>query len=1006
MEVTGEPLLNEEEIKNDNHGIENSINRHEDSKNDLPIDNEEVLDSKEGIEGDVLGENKQLDSNGDEKTIDNVNNNFNEANEDERNSDLSNEEDDGEEDVVDDEDDDEDEDEDEDEGIDSPPILKYSRLSQLPPNFFNKDPISTSTFSDSVFIFASHSGFIHITDTKFCTIRTFKAHRASILSVYTDGHYFASGSIDGTIVIGSLKDENDIIAYDFKRPIHAVVLDKNYQKTKCFISGGTSGKIIYSGKNWLGQRTDTVLDNGNGAVVSLQIVDDILFWMNDSGITAFNLSSRKVVTTIDKPEDSLRSDLYWPRVSFPESDRLLIAWGNYIWSLRIFKQTSDGSSSILPSSATISFRSIQEKNVKVESLYKMDSLISGIVGFKDDLWMLLTYEPPIMDKDNKTKFGNPDLKLFNHSTGEIEFEEEIGLKNISGLGLNDYSLGVHIGENPRYFIMCARDAVIVEELQLEDRLKWFIDNGNYFEAWLMCEHLVGPLQRLNYGIQHADSLVTVNKWSELTDFLPKLLKFTSKQLVEIDTKSSIRTSLSSSNNEDEEYLKEICNQWVTWANIFINTGHIEDLTKIIPTSANLNISADIYDKILEYWIDVNTQKFCELVQSWKSDLYDVKKVESLIERALEEDSGNSEIRRCLVDLYVKTFEPNKAVPHMIVLRDYHIVKFLSDYHLIINFFKQLPEIISLRFDDQELNTLPIKKLHKKLDDIIDLLIDKRHEILPKDIINLFHSNNLSCINYFYLEKLIEVDDYLTNPFGGEIVYLYSQYNRPKLLPFLMKNSNYNIDKAIALCEENEFIEELVFLLGKIGENRKALMLIIDKLDDPETAINFAKHQNEKDAWNILLEYSMDKPEFIKALIECADELSNLYYDPIIILKKMPNDINVEGLSESIVKFSNNNDLNLLINQIILNIINKESKALFSDYKSEKLKGVYVDTEEKKFSDLLESFATILVIKNKEDGIRLEKEDETNKTNTSSQYTTLNNKLTRIKLLRNKLKLQL
>ena len=162
---------------------------------------------------------------------------------------------------------------------DEPPLLKYTRLNQLPPNFFKKDPISASVFHDNVFAFGTHSGLILLTNPDFSVIRTFKAHRASILSLYTDGVWFASGSMDGTIVIGSVADGNDIMMFDYKRPIHAVILDKNYQRTRAFICGGMSGRVVYSSKNWLDQRVETVLDQDKGPIVAIQMIDDLVLWM-------------------------------------------------------------------------------------------------------------------------------------------------------------------------------------------------------------------------------------------------------------------------------------------------------------------------------------------------------------------------------------------------------------------------------------------------------------------------------------------------------------------------------------------------------------------------------------------------------------------------------------------------------------------------------------------------------------------------------------------------------
>jgi hypothetical protein len=74
---------------------------------------------------------------------------------------------------------------------------------------------------------------------------------------------------------------------------------------------------------------------------------------------------------------------------------------------------------------------------------------------------------------------------------------------------------------------------------------------------------------------------------------------------------------------------------------------------------------------------------------------------------------------------------------------------------------------------------------------------------------------------------------------------------------------------------------MVFLLGRMGDNKKALSLIIERLGDVERvswprssstspvtttnyycfmqAIDFAKEQNDHDLWEDLLKYSETKP---------------------------------------------------------------------------------------------------------------------------------------------------
>lgn len=93
-----------------------------------------------------------------------------------------------------------------------------------------------------------------------------------------------------------------------------------------------------------------------------------------------------------------------------------------------------------------------------------------------------------------------------------------------------------------------------------------------------------------------------------------------------------------------------------------------------------------------------------------------------------------------------------------------------------------------------------------------------------------------------------------------------------------------------MCEKYDLVPEQVYILGRMGDNHKALMLIIERLGDvdrvchgvilrwddpsksgidgslthpfsslPFQAIEFAKEQNDEDLWEDLLKYAMDKP---------------------------------------------------------------------------------------------------------------------------------------------------
>lgn len=883
----------------------------------------------------------------------------------------------------------EDDSEDED---DEPPILKYTRLSKLPATFFERDPVSASCFHETVFIFGTHSGFVHLCHPDFTPIRTFKAHRASVLSLYCDGAYFASGSMDGTVVIGSCSDEKDVVMFDYKRPIHAVVLDKNYYKSRAFVYGGMAGKVIYSSKSWLDQRVELVLDEEAGPIVGILSIDDLLIWMNDKGITVYHITSKQVISVIAKPSDSFRSDLYWPRISFPETDRVLIAWGNYIWSLKaIIKPLSEGGSGAgtsiksryLSSARSLSFRSVNEKKIEVEHVFKVDFLISGIASYKDDLWFLLAYVLP--EKDEKTGRmipQNPDIKLVSSIDGTLQHEEEIDFNTSENLGLNDYSLGIHIGDrSARYFIVSARGAVIAEQVQLDDQLQWYLDRHMFLTAWQMSQHIVSPTKRLKYGIRHVDGLLKENEWLEASEMLEKILYVPEDRIPLSDARSTLATKFTVDLiiEATENLIKEVAEQWELWSTIFLDAGHEKELTNIIPLDTRWNLPKSIYTRLLGFWVRKvsDDDTLYGLLQNWELDLYEPEKVCNFIEEELEKDPNDRHLRRVLCELYEKNLEPKKAILHLSKLRDPETVQFLAKNHLLSAYILEIPQFSRFRFDnDDDIEKLPTDELQSCLKGIISILVDARHEILPSTVLKVMFENHVDILNYFYLEQLSEIDDIIVRPFENERIKLYVQYDRAKLMHFLQTHSEYNIQQAVDLCDQNGFVNELVFLLGKTGESEKAMSLILEKLNDPYTAIRFAKLQNEKHTWSQLLEFSYSRPEYIKALLEMADENSSAYYNPMTILQNLNTNVHIEGLKDSVIGVAGDLEMTLLVNELILAIVNKRTKSISQAYFWNRINGLEINGDDLK-PMMKNRENTIVLLKDSEKGYELIKESEIN-----------------------------
>lgn len=92
-----------------------------------------------------------------------------------------------------------------------------------------------------------------------------------------------------------------------------------------------------------------------------------------------------------------------------------------------------------------------------------------------------------------------------------------------------------------------------------------------------------------------------------------------------------------------------------------------------------------------------------------------------------------------------------------------------------------------------------------------------------------------------------------------LVQLYADYSRDKLLPLLRHSDNYPIQQALDICSQRKFYEEMVYLLGRIGNTSEALALMTKELNDMEKAIAFCQEHDDAELWNDLINYSLDKP---------------------------------------------------------------------------------------------------------------------------------------------------
>lgn len=807
---------------------------------------------------------------------------------------------------------DEDEDDEEEEEED-PPLLKYTRLNKLPTNFFNRDSISACLFQEEFFAFGTHSGLLHLTLPDFSPIQTLKLHRSSILSIHSDNTYFATGSIDGTVAIGLLEDPSNITSFDFKRPIQAVVLSSDYATNKTFVSGGMAGEVILSQRNWLGNRVDTTLVKGEGPITGIFTIDDIILWMNDAGITFCSIHSKARLLNVKFPTDGdedIRPALYRPHVHFPESDRILVGWGRHVWMFKVSLKSSidygKNLGSIL-SSAASSLRAVPDKKVELEHYFQLRLQIAGVSSFKDDQILCLGF-----DTENRESSNIPELEIIDAVSGQEVYNDEVISKNYKSLSLNDYHLGKYINQTlPEYFLISSSDSIRIQVFSLNDHYNWYLTKGNYLKAWEIGKYAVSSGERLVTGFKYVNQLLDDNQWECAASFITSLIANSAKEDEEMD-----------------QLLEESCKIFMK----FIEKEKVDCLAECIPTEPPLDRS--IYDAILDYYLKKHKlQEFTGCIHRWPLNVFSFQRFEDELEEKIERhDAFEDAYRDAIIHLYLVQKLFVKAVPHMIKRKDIRVLDILLSQNLASEVTGRILELVLLPYDKDieslsEMTTTDVEKIFEKP---INLLVRNRHSFhVSKVVDTLSKPNELKVILFLYLNRLSVIDPDLTASYENDLIALYAEYQKDQLLGFLKRKSNYDVEKAIEFCSKRRgFHNELIYLWGKIGENKKALSLIIDELNDPGLAIDFVKNWGDSDLWEFMVSYSMDKPKFIKALLDSPDEFGRTYLE---VIRAMPTEMHVNGLKGTLVRISRDNALNLQVSSNVFKIVDDETKEYGLEY---------------------------------------------------------------------------
>ncbi|KAI8958087.1 hypothetical protein F5Y11DRAFT_337389 [Daldinia sp. FL1419] len=526
----------------------------------------------------------------------------------------------------------------------------------------------------------------------------------------------------------------------------------------------------------------------------------------------------------------------------------------------------------------------------------------------------------------------------------------------------------------KIFIHSPYDCILSVERDLGDHLEWLRERKRYQDAWELLDNHPEIMNAPNENLPELSPSSPDRRPSTTDDFYEE-----TSSLVD----ENVRFMYSSAEKEKREigelWMQELVkdgdwtgaarvasrvinthDQWEKWIYAFAGQDKFDDIVDYMPSEPlRPPIPKTVYEIMLGHYLQTDKPRFKELLDRWGTELFGVHAITVTLENLLRfrdvredsiEDGERGRDWRIVTESLARLHEVDgryrEALKGYIKLQDADsAMRLIRDNHLAEAVIDDVPSFIALRVPEAELSRMSIPELEEATSEAMTLLVDEaaRGLIKPEVVVEQLEARDLNLYLYFYFrglwreyrERPVDESISLVDSFADLAVHIFVIYDRELLMDFLKVSTSYKFEKAVEECEQANFIPELVYLYSKTGEMKRALYLIIDRLGDVSQAISFAKEQDDPDLWEDLLDYSMDKPRFIRALLE---EVGTAI-DPITLVRRIPEGLEIPGLREGLKHIMKEHEIQYSISSGVARVLRSEVAAAQNQLRSGQRRGI-------------------------------------------------------------------
>lgn len=753
------------------------------------------------------------------------------------------------------------------------PKLKYIRITNDLKNILCKDAASCIAVHTKFICVGTHWGMIHLLDHQGNSIRNkeLRAHTVAVnqISIDANGDFIASCSDDGKVFVYGLYTSENNQSLVIGRLVKCVAIDPNYYKSgsgRRFITGDE--RLVLHEKTFLSRiRSTELCEVGTeGGVQSIRwsIGGHLVAWASQIGVRVYDINARcslgliKWTRNSNLKQDKPRCNLCWK-----DSNTLLVGWIDTVRICNI-RRRSPAEMALAPDWPQFVVEPI--------STFQTDFLICGIGPLDNQLIVLGFWREP--EPPNKPM--RPELHILEPRIEDyIDIStDRLSLRGYQEYLCTDYHLECLLEEN-RFVVVSPKDIVVASPLDADDRVEWLTDHCKFeaaMEAVMNCGKELRRNTPIKVGREYLNHLLFLQEYEEAGKLCSKILG-RDKRLWE------------------EDVFK------------FARVHQLRAISPYLPRGEDFRLDQTIYEMVLYEYLKMEPEGFLKMVKEWSPTLYNVPAVvNATLEHVLvSEENFKPVLLEALAILYSHDGKYDKALAMYLKLKHKGVFQLIHKHNLFSVIHDMIEGLMEL--DSEQ---------------AIGMLLEK--ERVPSDVVVNYLKNNKRFL-YLYLDALEKKDMKVAGrKFHGLLVKLYADFAREKLLPLLRRSDHYPIQEALNICKDRCFYPEMVYLLGRIGNTKEALNLIIQKLGDIEQAIMFCKEHDDEDLWEDLINCSLSRPDFITFLLQMV----GTYIDPRILVQRIPSDLQIPGLKNSLVKLMHDYKLQVSVQEGC-------QKILVSDY---------------------------------------------------------------------------